>query len=285
MLRRRGFTLIELLVVIAIIAILAAILFPVFAKAREKARQTSCLSNLRQLGTAFMSYAQDFDERLPFGMPGCNAGIEIYGAGQMGSPWWVTTGPYIKNAQILLCPSADMDWINNAGGCGGGHCGQRVAGQTGLNYGYSMCLGSMDKCGGGVPGDPCCGSRGGKMAAMSAPAQCYLLADCARANFSGGMWGVGNPCAGAFSQDGIAAGIAFANYMNGCAHGVCGGGTTYRGRLQQLGVDSDTVSRHNGGENLTLADGHAKWYKNENLVAYTLGGPIRFSAPECFDMP
>ena len=62
---RRGFTLIELLVVIAIIAILAAILFPVFAKAREKARQTSCLSNLKQLGLSFLMYAQDYDELLP----------------------------------------------------------------------------------------------------------------------------------------------------------------------------------------------------------------------------
>jgi prepilin-type N-terminal cleavage/methylation domain-containing protein len=62
---RRGFTLIELLVVIAIIAILAAILFPVFAKAREKARQASCLSNLKQIGVALMSYLQDYDERLP----------------------------------------------------------------------------------------------------------------------------------------------------------------------------------------------------------------------------
>ena len=63
--RQRGFTLIELLVVIAIIAILAAILFPVFSKVREKARQASCLSNLKQLGLAFVQYVQDYDERLP----------------------------------------------------------------------------------------------------------------------------------------------------------------------------------------------------------------------------
>ena len=62
---RRGFTLIELLVVIAIIAILAAILFPVFAQAREKARQTTCLSNMKQMGTAIMMYVQDYDEVTP----------------------------------------------------------------------------------------------------------------------------------------------------------------------------------------------------------------------------
>ncbi len=84
MTRKRGFTLIELLVVIAIIAILAAILFPVFAKAREKARQTSCLSNLRQIGTAILSYAQDNDEQYPFGEnfagapPGANQGACAY---------------------------------------------------------------------------------------------------------------------------------------------------------------------------------------------------------------
>ena len=64
--KKTGFTLIELLVVIAIIAILAAILFPVFAKAREKARQTNCMNNLKNLGTAIMMYAQDYDELYPF---------------------------------------------------------------------------------------------------------------------------------------------------------------------------------------------------------------------------
>jgi len=93
---RKGFTLIELLVVIAIIAILAAILFPVFAKAREKARQSSCLSNVKQLALANMQYAQDYDERtLPYStLPS--------GGGYM---WFELCQPYIKNTQVLKCPS------------------------------------------------------------------------------------------------------------------------------------------------------------------------------------
>lgn len=96
---RRGFTLIELLVVIAIIAILAAILFPVFAKAREKARQASCLSNCKQLGTAFMMYVQDYDEKYNYWTTG--DGDASPGA----QPWWVVIQPYTKNGQIYVCPS------------------------------------------------------------------------------------------------------------------------------------------------------------------------------------
>jgi prepilin-type N-terminal cleavage/methylation domain-containing protein/prepilin-type processing-associated H-X9-DG protein len=94
---RKGFTLIELLVVIAIIAILAAILFPVFARAREKARQTSCLNNVKQLGLSLMMYAQDYDETC---VPLANGG---YGVARI--PWHTLVQPYIKNADILACPS------------------------------------------------------------------------------------------------------------------------------------------------------------------------------------
>jgi len=101
--KRRGFTLIELLVVIAIIAILAAILFPVFARAREKARQTSCLSNLKQIALGQLMYVQDYDERT-------HKWHGYWDTGQVptaADPYWYTLlEPYLKNQQILLCPSA-----------------------------------------------------------------------------------------------------------------------------------------------------------------------------------
>lgn len=101
---RKGFTLIELLVVIAIIAILAAILFPVFAQAREKARQTSCLSNSKQLATATLMYNQDYDETMPMSLylVAPNKGFAVYDA----------VAPYMKNVQILVCPSytPGIDW-------------------------------------------------------------------------------------------------------------------------------------------------------------------------------
>jgi prepilin-type N-terminal cleavage/methylation domain-containing protein/prepilin-type processing-associated H-X9-DG protein len=130
--RRLGFTLIELLVVIAIIAILAAILFPVFAQARDKARAASCLSNVKQLALGFNMYAQDYDESLPFWAPQCHSigasdvacgrvvtgnfaataadGAPYRNNGYAGSLWVYGLQPYIKNAQIFGCPSDAQKW-------------------------------------------------------------------------------------------------------------------------------------------------------------------------------
>jgi prepilin-type N-terminal cleavage/methylation domain-containing protein/prepilin-type processing-associated H-X9-DG protein len=109
---RRGFTLIELLVVIAIIAILAAILFPVFAQARESARQSSCLSNMRQIGTATMMYVQDYDETYPDQrLPNGKLQDGVYPAAlapkrPQGQNFYDEINPYIKAEKIWLCPSA-----------------------------------------------------------------------------------------------------------------------------------------------------------------------------------
>lgn len=144
--RSRGFTLIELLVVIAVISILAAILFPVFARARESARRASCLSNLKQIGLGFMMYVQDYDERYPFGMQwkvkpadgdtSPNYDISSFiepstvdssmpyahfrvGAGGAGSghvlSWMDATYPYVKSTQLFVCPSQEDNGINSYG--------------------------------------------------------------------------------------------------------------------------------------------------------------------------
>lgn len=110
--RRRGFTLIELLVVIAIISILAAILFPVFARARENARRTSCLSNLKQIGLGIMMYVQDYDETYPpyrRSAPGETPPFPPY----QGSNWeWQhTIHAYTKNLQIYQCPDGNPGYI------------------------------------------------------------------------------------------------------------------------------------------------------------------------------
>lgn len=126
--RRRGFTLIELLVVIAIIAILAAILFPVFAKAREAARKTQCINNLRQIGTAVQMYSQDYDESLPSGVF-ANAPAGIWGTPAWNAYGWsyvfTLLDPYTKNNGIYGCPSASGTMVGPAGS------------QIKVSYGYN----------------------------------------------------------------------------------------------------------------------------------------------------
>ncbi|MBI2298436.1 MAG: DUF1559 domain-containing protein [Armatimonadetes bacterium] len=130
---RRAFTLIELLVVIAIIAILAAILFPVFAKAREKARQASCSSNHKQIMLASLQYSQDYDEKQ---VPG--------NAGTPGAPWggrqWTASlvGPYAKNLQVFVCPSYSVVFLPGMAG----NCEQRTRGGIGYNWVWTSATGN-----------------------------------------------------------------------------------------------------------------------------------------------
>ena len=169
----RGFTLIELLVVIAIIAILAAILFPVFAQAREQARRTSCLSNMRQLGTAVAMYTQDYDETEPTAYNGgttCSHAeyIEIY--------------PYMKNMQIMQCP----DGSTSGGSIQG--CtvtsGEIPAQPAGFHTHYGFNWGPLIYAGGGLhgPETPAPSGNGNYMpglalAAVVAPADCIVYGD------------------------------------------------------------------------------------------------------------
>ena len=137
---RKGFTLIELLVVIAIIAILAAILFPVFARAREKARQTSCLSNVKQLTLGLLMYAQDYDETLPQAVPLVHAEPVTNPDGSQSSRslWAGQIYPYVRNIQVFNCPSTrSLQWTGAYSGA--------------LPYGYNrhidsaVFLGEMDR--------------------------------------------------------------------------------------------------------------------------------------------
>ena len=156
---RRGFTLIELLVVIAIIAILAAILFPVFAKAREKARAISCLSNAKQLGLAAMMYVQDYDEHYPmlygyYITPGYPCTWNV-------TSWRALMVPYIKNDHIFECPSSSAQgtvnrWMYDPA-VGGYGANDRILRRNVLYV--------------GIPGGPL------KIAAVGAPANIIMLGE------------------------------------------------------------------------------------------------------------
>lgn len=148
--RASGFTLIELLVVIAIIAILAAILFPVFARARENARRSSCLSNTKQLGLGVMQYSQDYDEKLP---PSYDL------SGDEARNWWgAMIQPYTKSSQLFYCPSDSKHNIGNADGF------SRF--NVSYGYNYNWLNATTDYTGGGI-----------SLAAIAKVSETVLLAD------------------------------------------------------------------------------------------------------------
>ncbi len=236
--RRKGFTLIELLVVIAIIAILAAILFPVFAKAREKARQTSCLSNLKQIGLGLLMYSQDYDEMWPFmtyydcfNPPG--PGLWRPGA----FPWHVTIQPYVKNWQVLICPSdAQRACMTKVGSAGSNDYDGMFIARFGyapatpaeaaslwpLSYATNVYLGW---------------SQGhATQASINSPSQCILVGEFGQGAYAYGTW------------------YFYFGY---------GASSSYNPSRWASG------RRHNDGRNWAFCDGHAKWLKDPTNVEVT----------------
>ncbi len=225
---RKGFTLIELLVVIAIIAILAAILFPVFARAREKARQASCSSNLKQIGTAFLMYAQDYDEVLCDAITGRD-----HGNWAIMAAWTRALMPYVKNRQLFKCPSAywGSEEPVNAGIIIGGY---GAACQV-IGYAGKLQYNEADWC-----GDPNLDSMRGTLNlygqalyAMTVPAENILVCDAADWTVSRSVWEFTN------NLDRPNPGIA-ALYNN---------------------AYNTVDSRHNEMANAVFADGHVKAFK------------------------
>lgn len=172
--RHSAFTLIELLVVIAIIAILAAILFPVFAQAREQARKTSCLSNAKQWGLAVLMYTQDYDETYVPGWNGDLPGVlrdngAVY---RSAVPWCTLVEPYIKNLDMALCPDNPWNSLIINGGLNT-KAREQIYCNYGLNYGYLGTFQGFDTNGNGNYE-----WNGITLAAVNRPANIVMLADC-----------------------------------------------------------------------------------------------------------
>ena len=265
---KRGFTLIELLVVIAIIAILAAILFPVFAKARDKARQTTCLSNLKQIGLAYMMYAEDYDETLapaPYPAVGWRCGGGTWGSAE-SSIWNVPLGPYIKNWGIFVCPSAaggTDDWLGNCvfvdpsdpnsaacGWCIGVPVGEGYnRGSYGANTTPFFWLGAGS---GDIFFNPlpvavdCVGLYGPPAWTVSHPwwlGDSVLVARMAGIQDPAGVVIAGDAYCDSFLTIGISGGLPI---------------NAYTGQPQDWTQNNYVAWRHNGTANVIFADGHAK---------------------------
>jgi len=229
---RSAFTLIELLVVIAIIAILAAILFPVFAKVREKARQTSCLSNEKQLGLGFTQYIQDNDERWPV-----DGGNE---SPSLGNGWAGQIYPYVKSTGVYDCPDDPTPPAVRPN-------------VTAYPVSYAANLSLLRTDTSGSPADPHVGNT---ISAEQSPANTVLLSEVSGiyANIT-----APNEIPNIFVPTITSSVSNGTNSVYTFLPNSGGGGTETTG---PLGGESQggNVARHTNGSNFLLCDGHAKWF-------------------------
>ncbi|HEY3329296.1 MAG TPA: DUF1559 domain-containing protein [Capsulimonadaceae bacterium] len=240
---KRAFTLIELLVVIAIIAILAAVLFPVFATAREKARQSSCASNEKQLGLGFLQYAQDYDEAMPSGQTSSGGD---FGAGVLGCGWAGEVYPYLKAVGVYMCPSdSTAQMIKSA-------AGQIV---ESVDYAYNANLPTVN------------------VSKIIEPTRTVLLAE-----VTGSLVNISDPQENDWSQQHSV--IDTGGHIRWMSPGG-NASVWYSGQKYATGPYKDAThaplwvggndwrgpARHSEGANYLLQDGHVKWLVGYNVSA------------------
>jgi len=243
--KSRAFTLIELLVVIAIIAILAAILFPVFAQARDKARQSACLSNAKQLGTAVMMYVQDYDET--YYWQAAWDECDDIGAGPWGNSYWTYVRwpqrhmPYLKNTDVFKCPSDKLRnrQMGPSGGASRG-CGTGNLPYPG-SYGINLMLAMFS-------------SSATNLAAIGRPAEKIFIAESLQAYGCCENWNV--EYLRAANYTGSENGWNFGTMRNNA-----GAAKTLGITDQQMGA----VTRHALGNTVIYCDGHVKWVRWNHL--------------------
>jgi len=258
--KRRAFTLIELLVVIAIIAILAAILFPVFAQAREKARTASCLSNVKQVTLSWMMYMQDYDETTtpPFIYDSSSAAL---GFTQV---WWPKLQePYTKNWQIYRCPSGGDPTAVWGGGPNAWWGNQMRRSHVGYNYlGLSIWL-DCDVS----------QTQGIGLASINKPATTVAFVDSAYETAPG--QNINNAERGFSLVQAPAQYAAIYPAPRTCTYynGVNGGWDWPNAATRRPYSIGWTIDRHNEGMNVGWVDGHAKFMKFQALAAGTNFGP------------